>query len=197
MYYRSSIYTYTHCPECDLVFVNPKERLSPFKEKQRYIHHENSPADPDYRNFLNQLYEPLNKKLKPESFGLDYGAGPGPTLSIMFEEEGHHVDIFDPFFSNDPSVFNKSYDFITCTEVVEHFYNPKKEFTRLWKLLKPGGYLGIMTLLRPGDKPFADWHYIRDDTHVSLYSKKTFQWIADKFNAEVTFFGNRVIILEK
>lgn len=196
-YHQNSTYTYCHCPNCDLVFVRPGDRLSPAEEKKRYDHHENDPDDPDYRNFLNQLFEPLNQKLEPESFGLDYGSGPGPTLSILFEEAGHRMEIFDPFYANHPSVFNKAYDFITTTETAEHFYDPRKEFNRLWKLLKPGGYLGIMTLLRPENIPFADWHYIKDDTHVTLYSRATFQWLARKLGAVLTIIGERVIILHK
>lgn len=195
--YSNENYSYLHCQTCDLVFVNPDERLSPSEEKQRYDLHENDPADNRYRNFLNQLFLPLNKRLLPKSYGLDYGSGPGPALSIMFEEAGHSMDIFDPFYANNHSVFSKAFDFITSTETVEHFYNPGEEFEKLWSLLKPGGYLGIMTLLRPKDLPLSEWHYIRDDTHVSLYTKQTFVWIAEQFNANIWFHGDRVIILQK
>lgn len=197
VYHKTGIYAYLRCPNCDLVFVPPDDRLSRAEEKSRYDLHENSPEDPRYRNFLNQLFEPLNEKLEPGSSGLDYGSGPGPTLSIMFKEAGHKMEIFDPFYANDPSVFNLTYDFITSTETAEHFYNPQQEFDRLWEILKPGGVLGIMTKLRPKDEPFADWHYHKDDTHVALYSKETFQWLAKKLNAKLTIIGERVILLEK
>lgn len=190
-------YTYLICSRCNLIFVNPRERLHPTEEKQRYDQHENDPGDDNYRRFLDQLFRPLNKKVEPASSGLDYGSGPGPTLSIMFEEAGHSMEIYDPFYAKNPAVLKNSYDFITSTETVEHFYNPGEEFRKLWKLLKPEGYLGIMTLLRPEDEPFSEWHYIKDDTHVSLYSRKTFAWIAEKLDAKLSFAGNRVIILEK
>jgi len=35
-------------------------------------------------------------------------------------------------------------DFITCTEVAEHFHRPADEFRRLDALLKPGGWLALM-----------------------------------------------------
>lgn len=190
-------YDYLLCNTCDLVFVRQEERLSPEEEKKRYDQHENNPNDDRYRNFLNQLFQPLNDKLTKKSLGLDYGSGPGPTLHLMFEEVGHSMEIFDPFYSNDKSVLNNTYDFITSTETVEHFYNPAHEFETLWSILKPGGFLGIMTLLRPEDQPLSEWHYIRDDTHVSLYSKKTFKWIANHFNTKLWFHGDRVIILQK
>lgn len=196
-YHKSDLYTYLHCPVCDLVFVEPSERLTPVEEMQRYEQHQNDPEDTRYRDFLSRLFEPMIEKLNSKSYGLDYGSGPGPTLHLMFQEAGHRVDTFDPFFDNNHSVFNNVYDFITSTETVEHFYNPGKEFNRIWKLLKPGGHLGIMTLLHPKTKPFTEWNYILDDTHVALYSKKTFHWLAKNLDAGLTFYGDRVIILEK
>lgn len=195
--YNSEIYDYHICMNCKLVFVDPNQRLSPDKEKERYDQHENDPNDEDYRNFLDQLFTPLNKKLPPNSYGLDYGAGPGPTLSVMLEDAGHTVEIYDPFYANQPAVLKNEFDFITSTETAEHFYHPGNEFENLWTLLKPGGTLGIMTLLRPTDIPLSEWHYINDETHVSLYTKNTFEWIAKKFNAGLSFFGDRVIILKK
>jgi 2-polyprenyl-3-methyl-5-hydroxy-6-metoxy-1,4-benzoquinol methylase len=105
--------------------------------------------------------------------------------------------IYDPFYANHPDALSKQYDFITCTETAEHFYDPREEFKRLWDLLKPGGKLGIMTLLRPGDESFAGWHYIKDDTHVSLYSRNTFKWLAKSFHSEIEIISNRVIFLKK
>lgn len=185
------------CPECGLIFVDPSQRLVPDEEKKRYDFHENSPDDPGYRTFLNQLFEPMNARLPAGSFGLDYGSGPGPTLHLMFEEAGHHMMIYDPFYAKDETVFEQTFDFITVTETAEHFYDPANEFKKLWSLLKPGGYLGIMTLLVPEKIPFKEWHYIKDDTHVSLYSTKTFQWLADGYEAELDILGERVIMLRK
>jgi SAM-dependent methyltransferase len=194
---HENLYTYFRCENCKLVFADPAERLSPDQEKKRYDQHENDPNDPDYRDFLNQLFEPLNHLLPSGSTGLDYGSGPGPALSIMFEEAGHTMSIFDPFYDNDTSVLNQTYDFITATETAEHFYNPAREFNKLWSMLKPGGYLGIMTLLLPDTGSFHKWHYTNDDTHVTFYAKNTFRWIAKTFSADLTFHGNRVIIMRK
>lgn len=195
--HKSETYNYLICKHCDLVFVKPGERPTPVEEKQRYDQHENDPEDERYREFLSQLFDPLKKRLKPHSYGLDYGAGPGPTLSVMLEEAGHSMEIYDPYYAKNRSVLENRYDFITSTETVEHFYNPGEEFKKLWPMLKPGGYFGIMTLLRPEDEPFSEWHYTHDETHVSFYSKQTFQWIARQLKADLSFYGNRVIILKK
>ena len=133
---------YFVCDACTLVFVPPTFFLSPAEEKAEYDLHENSPDDAGYRRFLSRTCEPVVARLSPASEGLDFGCGPGPTLSVMFEEAGHTVALYDPFYANDPSVFERQYDFITATEVVEHLHRPRAELDRLWSSLQPGGVLG-------------------------------------------------------
>ena len=190
-------FTYVNCHQCGLFYVNPEDRLPPEEEKLRYDLHENDPADPDYRNFLSQLFEPLNERLPARSTGLDFGSGPGPTLHLMFEKAGHSMNIFDPFYDHDPSVFDHMYDFITMTETAEHLFNPREEFEKLWSILKPGGYLGVMTKLLLHPEKFANWHYRKDDTHVAFYQTKTFKWLAGRLNAKLDIQSDRVIILKK
>jgi len=175
-----------------------RHHLPPSEEKSRYDLHENSPDDPDYRAFLSQLFEPMLELLNGYERGLDFGSGPGPTLSVMFEEKGFEMTIFDIFYHNKPAVLNSSYHFITATEVFEHLAEPRKELERLWKCLKPGGFLGIMTKRLPATKEeFDDWHYRRDDTHITFYADETFEWIAQTYGAEIVYKAPRVIILQK
>lgn len=141
---------YLLCPTCHLIFVPPEHHLSAEDEKAQYDLHENSPEDPAYRQFLGRLLRPMQERIAPKSQGLDFGSGPGPTLSVMFEEIGHSMSIYDHFYAQDLSVLDKPYDFITATEVVEHLHYPGKELDRLWACLKPGGHLGIMTKLALG-----------------------------------------------
>ena len=196
-FFEADGYEYLICKNCDLIFVRPGQRLDPAEEKSRYDEHENDPDDPHYRKFLSQLYIPLQRKLEPGSHGLDFGSGPGPTLSVMFEEAGHKMSIYDPFYAPEPVVFDRQYDFITTTETAEHLFEPGKEFARLWKLLKPEGYLGIMTKFAPSPERFKNWHYRRDDTHVAFYSENTFHWMAENWNASLELTGNRVAIFQK
>lgn len=189
---------YYQCQNCCLIFAPPIDRPSRSDEFDRYETHENDPEDEGYRNFLGQLFHPLNELLEPESKGLDFGSGPGPALNLMFEEEEHTMRIYDSFYDNDSSVFEETYDFITATEVVEHLFHPDKELERLWSCLRPGGYLGIMTKIAEDDKDFfADWHYRLDLTHVTFYTKDTFRWLADHWDAHLSFPADRVIIFQK
>ena len=188
---------YLRCRICRLVFVPREYHLSALDEKAQYDHHENSPEDSGYRQFLNRLFEPMNARLTPGSCGLDFGSGPGPTLSVMFEEAGHVVSIYDPFYAPDRSPLSRQYDFVTASEVVEHLGNPAEDLQCLWSCVRPGGVLGIMTKWVGDEASFANWHYKNDPTHVSFFSRETFDWLTAEWSAELTFVGSDVILLAK
>ena len=188
---------YRRCPSCDLVFVPPMYWLSTKAEKATYDLHENSAEDSGYRCFLSRLSTPLLEKLEPGQTGLDFGCGPGPTLPAMLAEHGLLVDLYDPFFFNEPAVFSKMYDFICATEVFEHLRDPGQEISSLFRMLKPGGWLGIMTKLVTDQAAFSQWHYIRDLTHICFYSRSTFTYLARRFHAEIDIVGPDVILMNK
>ncbi len=171
--------------------------LSASAEQAEYDLHQNSPADQRYRKFLSRLFTPLAARLPSGSCGLDFGSGPGPTLSVMFEEIGHVVAIYDIFYAKDESVFEQQYDFITATEVVEHLHHPREELERLWICLKPGGTLAVMTKLARDREAFARWHYKDDLSHVCFFSQPTFHWLAAHWQATLTFVNQDVVFLVK
>ncbi|MBR9987130.1 MAG: class I SAM-dependent methyltransferase [Desulfosarcina sp.] len=188
---------YLNCLNCELVFVPQRYWLSAEDEKATYDLHENDPQDRGYRQFLSRLSAPLMQRLKARQKGLDYGCGPGPTLSVLLEAHGHEVDLYDPIYYNDPSVFHNRYDFICATEVVEHLRDPKLEFAALFKVLKPGGWLGVMTKRVTDKQAFRQWHYIRDMTHICFYSQRTFEYLARRFDARLDVVANDVMLLNK
>lgn len=188
---------YFRCGRCALVFVPPQQRVSPEREKAEYDLHQNTPDDPGYRRFLSRLFEPLCERLPSGSRGLDFGCGPGPTLSVMFAEAGFPMAVYDPFYADDPRVFSHHYDFITATEVAEHLHRPGRELERLWECLRPGGTLGLMTKLVRDRAAFAGWHYKNDLTHVCFFSQETFRWLATRWGAELELIGSDVILLRK
>ena len=196
-YYRGNGRDYFQCRTCQLVYVPSDQFLSAVDEKAAYDLHQNSPDDPRYRQFLSRLFVPMQSRLSPGSRGLDFGSGPGPTLSVMFEEAGHPMSIYDRFYARDPSVLKQPYDFITATEVLEHLHQPRQELDRLWDLLKPGGSLGIMTKLVRDRAAFARWHYKNDLTHVRFFSRPTFEWLAGQWYAELAFAGDDVVLFAK
>lgn len=196
-YHRDKQRDYWQCGLCDLVFVNPEQFISTQQEKSIYDQHQNNPDDIGYRKFLNKLLIPLVNQLSKEAKGLDFGSGPGPTVSVMLAELGYGVENYDIFYANNPELLKRKYDFITCTEVIEHLHNPHQVLTMLTGLLKIGGYLGIMTKRVIDKTSFATWHYKNDPTHVCFYSDKTFEYIAQYWGYELEKVNSDTIILSK
>ncbi len=196
-YHQDKTRVYFQCLNCQLVFVQPEAFLLTQEEKSRYELHQNSPDDTGYRKFLSRIYLPMISRLSKNNRGLDFGCGPGPTLSVMFEEFGCPMSIYDPFFAADKSVLEIEYNFVTATEVVEHLQRPKQSLNRMWKCVKPGGYLGIMSQLVIDQKAFGNWHYKDDDTHICFYSKETFVWLARQWQTGLVFVEKDVMIFQK
>jgi SAM-dependent methyltransferase len=105
------------------------------------------------------------------------------------------VALYDSFYLPDTGALRDSYDFICATEVVEHLHRPGVELARLWTLLKPGGWLGLMTKLVLDRSAFAGWHYKNDPTHVCFFSERTWQWWAQQQGASLQIIGADVILL--
>ena len=188
---------YLHCGTCDLVFVPAEFHVDTDAARDRYLTHDNDPYNADYRRFLSRLWDELRPRLTDGARGLDYGAGPGPALAAMIEEDGYSAALYDPIFHPDKSVLARTYDFITCTETVEHFATPRADFLRLHELLAPGAWLGIMTDILEDREGFGDWYYHRDPTHVAFYSRRTFRWIADWLDLTLEHPRQRVVLLRK
>jgi len=197
LFHRDPQRDFHRCKQCALVFVPTANHLSADDEKGYYDLHQNSPHDTGYRTFLERLYKPLLQQLKPASQGLDFGSGPGPTLSLMLEEAGHSVELYDPFYAPSQTVFTRQYDFITSTEVVEHLKAPDFELNRLWALLKPRGVLAIMTKRVIDQTAFARWHYKNDPTHIVFFSEQTFHWLGKRWQVEPVFYGADVVFFNK
>jgi SAM-dependent methyltransferase len=173
--------SYHRCGRCEATLLSARQLPGPAAERRHYAHHENDVDDPNYRRFLTKLVHPLAERLQARSTGLDYGCGPGPAAAAMLREMGHEVVEYDPFFRPDGDALERTYDFILCSEVVEHFHSPADEFRRLDRLLAPGGWLGIMTCFQTDDEAFAKWHYRRDPTHVAFYRESTLRLVAARY----------------
>ena len=189
--------SYLQCGMCNLVFVQAHQHLSHSEEKAQYDFHDNDSNNAGYRKFLSRLASPMLERLDQPKKGLDFGSGPGPTLSKMFEESGHTMRLFDVYYANDPAIFNETYDFITASEVVEHLSNPAVELGKLWGCLKRGGLLGIMTKRVTDKDAFKAWHYKNDPTHISFFSEETFKWLGVKWACTPEFIGDDVVIFTK
>lgn len=188
---------YFRCHSCLLIFVPKKFHLTEIGQKERYLEHNNDPEDQRYRKFLFRLQIELVPYLSKGSKGIDYGSGPGPTLSIMFRECGFKMNTYDLFFDPNKEVLSEQYHFVTCTETIEHFTNPAKEFLKFDSILEPGGWIGIMTSFVKSASSFDAWYYQRDPTHVAFYSEYTMRFIAKIFNWTPIFPRQNVVLFSK
>ena len=188
---------YLRCKTCEATFLAPAQRPDRAGEKREYDRHRNEVDDPGYRRFLGRLADPLLNRLPANSEGLDYGCGPGPALAAMLEEAGHRIRLYDPIYHPDTAALTRRYDFVTCTEVVEHMHCPAREFRRIDTLLRPDGLLGVMTIFQTDDARFAGWHYRRDPTHVVFYRESTLALVAERMGWAIEIPRPNVAIFRK
>lgn len=188
---------YWRCNRCEATFLDPAALPDRATELAQYRLHQNDPHDEAYRQFLRRLTVPLLERLPPACHGLDFGCGPGPALAAMLREAGHSMALYDPFFCCDPGVLEERYDFISCSETIEHFHRPAAEFRRFDRMLLPGGWLALMTTFQTDDAQFANWHYRRDPTHVVFYREATFRCLARQLGWRCEIPVSNVALLRK
>lgn len=187
---------YLDCRICRLRFLEPSLRLDPEEEKSRYLAHNNDIHDVRYQRFVDPLVTIVQAYARPGATGLDFGAGTGPVLTKMLENHGFTVSLFDPYFWPDPMAFSRKYDFVVACEVVEHLFRPGDEFERIREALSPGGFFALMTSFLNTRIDFETWYYRRDPTHVSFYSRETFDWIQKHIGfASVETIDERIAVL--
>ena len=180
---------YFRCGHCGFIFLSTQYHLEPDDEKSRYHLHQNDVEDKRYQDFLMPVVQGVLQTRQSQDQGLDFGCGPASVVVHLLRQKGFQIEGFDPVFCPNDFLLNRKYDYVTCTEVVEHFTNPPKSWDLLISLLKPGASLFIKTSLTDTVKDFPRWHYHRDPTHVGFYSRSSFEFIKD-------FWGLAELVIE-
>lgn len=202
---------FRECPDCRLVFREPRTHPTLQAERARYLTHENSPEDEGYRRYLAAAVDPLVERLergiqdaggdaaaaRAALRGLDFGCGPGPAVRTMLAERGLECAEYDPFFAFDAGLLERSYDFVVCTEVVEHLRRPDHAWELLDRLLKRGAWLAVRTEILTPEIDFESWWYRNDETHLCFYRERTLRWIADEFEWSAESPGPNVFLFLK
>jgi len=165
-------------------------------EKQRYDQHDNDPEDTGYRRFVSPLVKKVAENFSSGAKGLDYGAGPGPVAARLLGDNGYAVELYDPYYHPDKSPLLKKYDFIICSEVIEHFRDPAKEFRLLRSLLLPKGSLLCLTEILSDNLDFKQWHYKNDPTHVFFYHQQALFHIRDKYKFSNLTIDKRLVCFD-
>ena len=191
---------YYQCPTCDLIFLPEKELPSPQREKERYEEHDNNHQNEGYvrmfDDFIERAVEPYIE-FESEKLALDFGCGHGPVLADLMKKRGLEVDLYDPYFYPEDIFESKKYDLITSTEVFEHLTDPYFEIKRLVDSLKDDGLFSIMTHFHSTGPDFDldQWWYTYDSTHITFYSWKTMEWIAEEFSLDILYKGKKKLFV--
>ena len=185
------------CNTCHGIFRPKHTFLTAEEEKTHSEKHNNDVFDERYQNFVSPIVNAVLQDFSSEAKGLDFGSGTGPVIAKMLTDKGYQVQNYDLFFANEPSLLNQKYDYISCCEVMEHFHQPYKEFELLKSLLLPKGKLYCKTEVFNNQKPFENWYYKDDFTHVFIYQHKTLEWIKTKFHFSNLVIKEKLIVFEK
>lgn len=189
---------YYFCDCCGVVYKSKDLILNNSEEKKRYEYHNNSIDDIKYVNYFKKFIDNSVIPYINGKEGLDYGCGKNCVLEQILERDYQlEVDSYDKYFLNDVKLQSR-YDFIVCTEVIEHIDNPLDFLNILDNFLTPGKTISIMTQLLDNVNDFFSWWYIRDETHICFFSVKTFKFIARKMNYDIVYTNNiDAIVLRK
>lgn len=182
---------------CESIFRCKEYFLPAEEEKLRYENHNNDVRDSWYQAFVAPLVNKILINHKAADIWLDFWAGTWPVISYILWQKWFELKLYDPFFHNHHGLLKQKYDFIIACEVIEHFHNPREEFTLLYNLLKPQGKLYLMTDLYNHEVDFSSWYYKNDPTHVFFYTEKSFLWMKDYWQWKSLFQEKKCIIFEK
>ena len=180
------------CATCSGIFRAESALPSKQVEKLRYEEHNNDVFDDGYRSFVSPLVNKVLEDFSSGHEGLDFGAGPGPVVSKILEENNYQIKQYDPFFHDYPELLKAKYDYVACCEVIEHFHIPRKEFELLKSLLRNNAKLYCMTHLYDDSIDFSNWYYKNDNTHVFFYQAETMNWIKSEFGFKSLDLSNRL-----
>jgi hypothetical protein len=194
-YFYKDAQQYCRCPECRAIFVIKEDLPKEDEEIERYEMHDVDTADEGYRKFVSPITKSVMRDFSIKDKGLDFGAGRSAIISVVLGENGFDIKNYDPYFHHFEKLLEDHYNYITSCEVIEHLYNPAKEFARLRAMLKEGGKLYLMTDIYDDSIDFCKWYYKNDPTHVFLYTKETFFWIAKKYGFKDVFIEKRLVVL--
>lgn len=186
---------YYQCPHCG--FIQTEE---PFWLDEAY---NNAITHLDlglvYRNeYLAPIVScVINLFFKKEKQFIDYGGGYGLFVRMM-RDRGFDFYRQDLFCEN---IFSRHFDItdlppgikfelLTAFEVFEHLRDPLEE---IGKMLEYSDNILFTTELQPaGEQALQSWWYFSPETgqHISFYTKRSLQFIAEKFNLHFLSHNN-------
>ena len=203
------------CNSCGLVYLNPRPNVSEFKKIYPVTYHALNFSEKEYglvfkiRSFIEaKRLLSCCKSLPSDAHILDIGCGDGFHLKLLNEYgnvswtvEGIDIDRravenaqnsgLKAYCGTVESIqlAQNSYDLAFMIQTIEHVEKPDKVLQGIYRFLKPGGKLVIITdntdaldfkLFKK--KYWGGYHFPR---HWNLFSQKSISKLAEKTNFEV------------
>ncbi|HBZ35111.1 MAG TPA: hypothetical protein DEO33_01585 [Rikenellaceae bacterium] len=175
---------YFQCPDCDYLCTE-----NPYWLQEAYVNPINCT---DTGILLRNIYDAkitsciLYCFFSKGANCLDYGGGYG-ILTRLMRDIGFNFYWHDPYTQN---IFARGFEYslndteigvITSFESFEHFVHPLDDIAKIFAISR-NVIFSTELLPRPVPKPDDWWYYgLEHGQHVSFYSAKTLQVIAQKF----------------
>jgi SAM-dependent methyltransferase len=201
---RQDDYTLVRCPACSLVWLS-----NPPKPSEMYLHYTDaydkliSAAGRDSHAHWGFRKEAV-ARYKQSGALLDLGCSSGSFLEFMQSEswklygiemsaevaktaeERSHAHVFVGNIL-DASFPCESFDVITCFDVLEHLYEPRRVMARVGEWLKPGGifYVLVPNVDSAEARVFGSyWHGLELPRHLFHYSPTSLKFLAESAGLE-------------
>jgi hypothetical protein len=191
---------YFQCPECD--FVQTEE---PYWIEEAYSE-ALSVSDTGVMIRNNQSAEfaafVLASTVGRKTSFLDYGGGYGIFTRLM-RDKGFNFYWYDKYATNlmargfEGAIEGISYSAVTSFENFEHFVEPIEDIERIFGLTD---FVLFSTSLVPSvaPKPSDWWYYcLEHGQHVSIFSRKSLEYIANKYGYFLTTNGTNLHVFAK
>ncbi|MDJ0553406.1 MAG: glycosyltransferase [Microcoleaceae cyanobacterium MO_207.B10] len=141
----------------------------------------------------------INRLFNPDGNFLDFGGGYGIFTRLMrdikykfYWEDKYCKNLFAQNFQSIP---NQKYELVTAFELFEHLVNPIAEIKEILNYSK--NILFSTEILPPyNPQPNQWWYYaLNEGQHISIYTVKSLQIIAEKFNLNLYTNGSSLHLL--
>lgn len=155
------------------------------------------------------MYRTMCLPYKPNGRLLDIGCGNGDFLAFMstlnWRAEGIDTDKkmiqicrgrglqVEENTLEKQNYPDNTFDAITAKHVIEHVYDPVGFLSECLRILKPGGYLVLLTpnLQSLGHKLFTDsWLGLEIPRHITLFTLDSLRMIAQKVGLKIVSFSS-------
>jgi SAM-dependent methyltransferase len=194
---------YHRCAACEFLFTTAFDHFSPGDFSRHIYNAEYIVVDPEYLalrpdNNAAHVAQLLgnNKSIRI----LDFGGGNGRLTTRLRLAGFTNVQTYDPFVPTSAKRPVGQFDLVLSFEVAEHSPTPRQTFADITSFLSPHGVVHFSTLVQPAkiDQIGVNWWYVAPrNGHVSIFSRKSLQVLANSFGFNLGSFSDDLHVLAR